>query len=65
MEDREIALQVSGGSIAQSLLKPVDFQRMIYFGAIGELGFRLLLFTIPISCVVFPLFGVPAPPDLP
>jgi ABC-2 type transport system permease protein len=37
---------------------------MIYFGAIGELGFRLLLFTIPISLVVFPLFGVPAPPSL-
>ncbi len=59
--DREIAMQVSGGNIAQSLLKPVDFQRMIYFGALGELGFRFLLFTIPISLVIFPLFGLPGP----
>jgi ABC-2 type transport system permease protein len=59
--DREIATQVAGGNIAQSLLKPVSFQRMVYFGAIGELGFRFLLFTIPISCVIFPLFGVPGP----
>lgn len=59
--DRELATQVSQGNIAQSLLKPVDYQRMAYFGAVGEMGFRLILFTIPISCVIFPLFGVGAP----
>ena len=59
--DREIALQVTEGNIAQNLMKPIDFQAMTYFGALGELGFRLLLFTIPISIVVFPLFKVGAP----
>jgi ABC-2 type transport system permease protein len=59
--DREIAMQVTEGNIAQNLMKPIDFQTMTYFGALGELGFRFLLFTLPISIVVFPLFKVGAP----
>jgi len=59
--DREMAMQVSAGNIGQSLLKPVDYQLMSYFSAIGEMGFRLLLFTVPISLVIFPLFRVGEP----
>jgi ABC-2 type transport system permease protein len=59
--DREISSQVTEGNITQSLLKPIDFQVMTYFGALGEAGFRLVLFTLPISVVVFPLFRVGAP----
>jgi ABC-2 type transport system permease protein len=59
--DREMANQVSLGNIAQNLMKPIDFQAMTYFGALGEVGFRLLLFTLPISAVVFPLFRVSGP----
>lgn len=59
--DRDLATQISGGNIAASLLKPVDTQLMMYFGAVGEMGFRLLLFTIPISLLIFPLFHVGGP----
>ena len=59
--DREMAQQVTAGNIGQSLLKPVDYQLMSYFSAIGEMGFRLLLFTVPISLVIFPLFRVGGP----
>ena len=59
--DRDMAMQVTAGNIGQSLLKPVDYQLMSYFGAVGEMGFRLLLFTVPISLVIFPLFRVGGP----
>lgn len=59
--DREIATQVTEGQIAQNLLKPIDFQAMTFFGALGEAMFRLVLFTIPISVVIVPMFGVGAP----
>jgi len=59
--DRELAEQVAAGQIAQNLLKPIDFQAMTFFGALGEALFRLVLFTIPISVVIVPLFGVGAP----
>ncbi len=59
--DRELAGLVAEGHIASQLAKPYDFQAATYFGALGEMLFRLLLFTLPISVVVFPLFGVAAP----
>lgn len=59
--DREIATQVTEGHIAQQLLKPIDYQAMTFFGALGEALFRLVLFTIPISIVIVPLFRVGAP----
>ncbi|MFN8178241.1 MAG: ABC-2 family transporter protein [bacterium] len=62
--DRDLGSLVSEGDIAQTLTKPYDFQAATYFGAVGELLFRLVLFTIPISFVVFPLFGVAAPASL-
>jgi ABC-2 type transport system permease protein len=62
--DREISSQVTEGNIAQSLMKPIDFQAMTFFGALGEAGFRLTLFTLPISLVVFPLFHVRGPAGL-
>lgn len=61
--DRELATLVAEGHIAQTLTKPYDFQIATLFGAFGEMLFRLVLFTIPIACVVFPLFGVAAPPS--
>jgi ABC-2 type transport system permease protein len=59
--DRELSTAVTEGNIAQNLLKPIDFQAMTFFGALGEMAFRLVLFTVPISVVVFPLFGVSGP----
>lgn len=61
--DREIGTQVTEGHIAQNLLKPIDFQTMTFFGAMGEALFRLTLFTLPISVVIVPLFHVGAPAD--
>lgn len=62
--DRELATLVSEGHIAQALTKPYDFQVATAAGAFGEMLFRLVLFTIPISVVVFPLFGVSGPPTV-
>jgi ABC-2 type transport system permease protein len=62
--DRDISTQVTEGNIAQNLMKPIDFQAMTYFGALGELAFRFVLFTLPISLVVFPLFRVGGPASL-
>ncbi|GJM45430.1 MAG: ABC transporter permease [Gemmatimonadota bacterium] len=59
--DRELATQVTGGNIAQNLLKPIDIQAMTFFGALGEALFRFVLFTVPISIVIVPLFHVGAP----
>ena len=60
--DRELSSAVTDGQIATNLMKPINFQAMTYFSALGEMGFRLVLFTIPISVVIFPLFGVQGPP---
>lgn len=62
--DREMSTAVSEGHIATSLMKPIDFQAMTYFAALGEMGFRLVLFTVPIGLVVFPLFGVRGPASM-
>ena len=62
--DRELATLVTEGQIAQTLTKPYDFQAATYFGALGEMLFRLVLFTVPISIVIFPLFGVSGPPTV-
>ena len=62
--DRELGTLVTEGHIAQTLTKPYDFQIATYFGAFGEMLFRLVLFTVPISIVVFPLFGVAPPPTV-
>jgi ABC-2 type transport system permease protein len=59
--DRDISYQVAEGNIAQKLLKPIDFQAMTFFAALGEAAFRLVLFTLPISLVIFPLFDVRGP----
>jgi ABC-2 type transport system permease protein len=63
--DREIETLVTEGHIAQQLTKPYDFQVATYFGALGEMLFRLVLFTIPISLVIVPLFGVSGPASPP
>ncbi|HMB67713.1 MAG TPA: ABC-2 family transporter protein, partial [bacterium] len=61
--DRELASQVTEGHIAQNLLKPIDFQAMMFFEALGEAAFRCILFTVPIAVVIVPLFHVGAPAD--
>ena len=58
---RDLARLVSEGEIAMHLIKPFDLPTVMLFEAVGEAGFRLVMFTIPIMVVVVPLFGVGAP----
>ena len=60
--DRTLSYQIQRGEIAMQLIKPLHVQTMMMFEAVGEAGFRLLLFTLPIMLVVVPLFGVLGPP---
>ncbi|MBK7769901.1 MAG: ABC-2 family transporter protein [bacterium] len=58
---RDLARMVTEGEIAMHLIKPFHLQSVMMFEAVGEAGFRLIMFTIPIMLVVVPLFGVGAP----
>lgn len=61
--DRVLAMQVQQGEIAMQLIKPYHVQTVMMFEALGEAGFRLLMFTLPILIVIVPLFSLQAPPD--
>jgi ABC-2 type transport system permease protein len=61
--DRTLAAQVEQGQIAMQIIKPYHVQTVMMFEAVGEAGFRLMMFTLPIVVVIVPLFGVHAPPD--
>jgi ABC-2 type transport system permease protein len=61
--DRTLSGQVEQGQIAMQLIKPYHVQTVMMFEALGEAGFRLLMFTLPIVLLIVPLFGVQAPPD--
>jgi len=58
---RDLARMVTEGEIAMHLIKPFHLQSVMMAEAIGEAGFRLVMFTVPIMVVVAPLFGVGAP----
>ena len=58
---RELMVQVQDGQIAMQLVKPFDVQSVMMFEAVGEAGFRLIMFTLPITVVIVPLFGVQMP----
>lgn len=60
---RDLARMVTEGEIAMHLIKPFHLQSVMMAEAVGEAGFRLLMFTLPIMVVVAPLFGVGGPPD--
>jgi len=60
--DRDLSGQIREGQISMLLIKPVHAQTMLLFQAVGEAGFRLLLFTVPIVAVVAPLFRLQGPP---
>lgn len=60
---RELSRMVQEGEIAMQLIKPYHLQWVMMFEAVGEAGFRLLMFSLPIMVVVVPLFGIAAPPE--
>ncbi len=61
--DRNLSRQIQQGEIALQLIKPYHVQSVMMFEAVGEAGFRLLMFTAPILLLLVPLFGVQGPPD--
>ena len=61
--DRILSNQIQQGEITIQLIKPFHVQTVMFFEAIGEAGFRLLMFTLPILVVIVPLFGMQTPPD--
>ena len=61
--DRILSGQIQQGEITVQLIKPFHVQTVMFFEAMGEAGFRLLMFTLPITLVVVPLFRFQAPPD--
>ncbi len=60
---RELSRMIQEGEIAVLLIKPFHVQTVMMFEAIGESGFRLLMFTLPIMVVIVPLFGIQRPAD--
>jgi len=60
---RELSRMVQEGEIAVLLVRPIHVQTVMMFEAIGESGFRLIMFTLPIMFVIVPLFGIQVPPD--
>ncbi len=58
---RDLARMVSEGEIAMHLIKPFHLQSVMMAEAVGEAGFRLVMFTVPIMLVVAPVFHVGAP----
>jgi len=60
---RELMRMVQEGEIAVQLIKPFHLQWVMMFEAVGEAGFRLLMFSLPIMVVVVPVFGISGPPE--
>ena len=62
--DDDIDDMVRTGQISIYLIKPVNFQLMMFAQAFGESLFRILFFTIPVGLVVLWIFPVSPPRDL-
>jgi ABC-2 type transport system permease protein len=60
---RDLMRMITEGEIAMHLIKPFHVQTVMMFEAIGESGFRLLMFTLPIMVVIVPVFKIAGPPD--
>ncbi|RKZ19358.1 daunorubicin ABC transporter permease [bacterium] len=60
---RDLMNQVQDGQIAMQLVKPFNVQAVMMFEAVGESAFRLVMFTLPITVVIVPLFGIRLPAD--
>ncbi len=60
---RDLMRMITEGEIAMHLIKPFHVQTVMMFEAVGESGFRLLMFTLPIMVVIVPVFHIAGPPD--
>ena len=60
---RDLSRMIEEGDISLQLIKPYHLQDVMMAEAVGESGFRLVMFSLPIMVVVVPLFDISAPPD--
>ena len=60
---RDLSRMIEAGDISLQLIKPYHVQNVMMFEAVGESGFRLIMFSLPIMVVVVPLFDISGPPD--
>jgi len=60
---RDLMRMITEGEIAMHLIKPFHVQTVMMFEAIGESGFRLIMFTLPIMVLIVPLFHIAGPPE--
>jgi ABC-2 type transport system permease protein len=60
---RDLSRMIEDGSISLQLIKPYHVQTVMMFEAVGEAGFRLIMFSLPIMVVVVPLFGIQGPAE--
>ena len=60
---RDLMRMITEGEIAMHLIKPFHVQTVMMFEAIGESGFRLIMFTLPIMVLIVPLFKIAGPPE--
>jgi len=63
--DETIDDLVRTGHVSIFLLRPVNFQLMMLFQAVGESLFRLLFFSLPITIVILAIFPVSLPASAP
>lgn len=59
--DRDIAAQVQEGRLAMNLIRPADFQTVMFADAAGQSAFRAALFTLPIGIAIGLVFPVRPP----
>ncbi len=59
--DRDMAAEVLEGKISINLIKPVDTQLMYIAQTAGEACFRAVLFTLPITVVLFAVYPLRPP----
>ncbi|MDA3960021.1 MAG: ABC-2 family transporter protein [Planctomycetota bacterium] len=59
--DSEIAARFQNGQVVMDLLRPLSFHGNFLAQAAGETAFRVLFFALPMSLLIFPLFGVHPP----
>jgi len=62
--DDEMDDLVRTGQISVFLLRPVNFQLMMFSQAVGEALFRILFFSVPVGLTVLFVFPVNAPASL-
>ena len=62
--DDDINDLVSSGQVSTFLIRPVDFQAMLFAGAFGEALFRFLFFAVPVGITIVLLFPVSPPPTV-